>query len=100
MSLSETRDLDWRDLDWVEDRVIGLLREMRPGPLTERLQPLDSLFESGVLDSLGIIQLIQMMERRFSIQIDYAKVRFENFQTARSISQFLIEECGLKCDRP
>jgi len=83
---------------WVEARVLELLREMRPGPLTEGLKVTDSLFTLGALDSLGIIQLIQKIEVKFAIQIDYAKVRFENFQNIQSIGQFLLDDCGVKCD--
>lgn len=83
---------------WIEARVLELLREMRPGPLTEGLSATDSLFAIGALDSLGIIQLIQKIEQKFSIQIDYAKVRFENFQNIKSIGQFLVDDCGVKCD--
>jgi len=83
---------------WIEARVLELLREMRPGPLTESLKVTDSLFTVGALDSLGIIQLIQKIELKFSIQIDYAKVRFENFQDIKSIGQFLLDDCGVKCD--
>lgn len=84
------------DLSWTEEQIVMVLRKMRPGPLTSQLRSEDSLFEMGVLDSLGLIQLIQLLEQRFSIGIDYTKVRFESFQNARNIALFLVSECGLK----
>jgi acyl carrier protein len=43
------------------------------------------LIESGVVDSLGIMKLLQYLEDSFSIRIADDELRPENFQTPGSI---------------
>ncbi len=51
----------------------------------ERL-PADSLQESRILDSLGVLSVITFMEQRFGIQIADDDVIPENFHTLSAMS--------------
>ena len=48
-----------------------------------------SLLESGMIDSLGIIQLVSFIEENYQIKIDGEELIQENFETLRSISDMV-----------
>jgi acyl carrier protein len=50
-----------------------------------RLSDDTQLIESGIVDSLGIMKLLQYLEDSFSIRIADDELRPENFQTPGSI---------------
>ena len=49
----------------------------------------DNLIVSGIVDSLGIIQLIDYLERTFSIRIKDEDMVPENFETVDCIDHYL-----------
>lgn len=49
----------------------------------------DNLVESGLLDSFQIIDLVEMFEETFDIEIDAELVIVENFQTKEAIIEML-----------
>jgi acyl carrier protein len=56
------------------------------------LLPLDggtSLLDSGILDSLGLLQLVVFLEERFGVTIGDADLIPENFDSVDSICAYL-----------
>lgn len=49
----------------------------------------DNLVESGMLDSFQIIDLVEMFEEAFDIEIDAELVVVENFRTKEAIIEML-----------
>lgn len=49
----------------------------------------DNLVDSGLLDSFLIIDLVEMFEEEFDIEIDAQLVVVENFQTKEAIIKML-----------
>jgi acyl carrier protein len=49
----------------------------------------DDLLSAGILDSLGILQLVAFVEESFKIQIPDEDVVFENFQSIESLDNYL-----------
>jgi acyl carrier protein len=49
----------------------------------------DSLLESGVMDSTGILELVAFLETEFSIQMADAEIVPENLDSIASIAKFL-----------
>lgn len=49
----------------------------------------DPLISSGLLDSIGLVDLVVAIEEAFSINIDIGQVNESNFNTARMISNFV-----------
>ncbi len=47
------------------------------------------LLLSGLVDSLGVVQIVAWLEDRFAMQIDPADVVFENFETPGRIVEFV-----------
>ena len=49
----------------------------------------DDLIESGVIDSLGILKLLEFLESKFSIHIADEELIPENFESIESIESFI-----------
>jgi acyl carrier protein len=49
----------------------------------------EPLFESGIIDSLGLIKLIAFIEENFSVSIDMSEIMIENFNTVNDIMETL-----------
>ena len=48
-----------------------------------------SLLESGMLDSMSIVFVVQGLQDQFDIDIDFADITIERFDTVASISEFV-----------
>jgi acyl carrier protein len=53
------------------------------------LQDSDALLESGILDSLGVLDLVHFIEQEFSIAVVDEELVPENFQTIDRIVAFI-----------
>ena len=60
-------------------------------PLAQKQQIKDSdpLLESGVLDSLGVLDLVSFVEQEFSVHVTDEELVPENFQTIDRIAAFV-----------
>lgn len=56
-----------------------------------RLQDNDSLSETGVIDSITLLQLIDFLEEKYNIRIPVEMITPENFDTLAGISQSVIK---------
>lgn len=54
----------------------------------------DSLLESGVVDSLGILELVTYLDTEFGIQLADDELSPENFGSVNRISRFLVSKRG------
>ncbi len=57
--------------------------------LVDQLTIQDSLFTSGILDSLGLIRLISFLEGEFSVTIPLEAVSAEQFSTIAGIARYI-----------
>ncbi len=49
----------------------------------------ESLFESGIIDSLGLIKLLAFIDEKFKVSIDMSEIMIENFNTLNDIMETL-----------
>ena len=47
------------------------------------------LMESGLLDSLTLVELMSSLEEQFGISISFDEVEIDNFRSARRIAEFV-----------
>jgi acyl carrier protein len=73
------------------DTIMNFLKTQ--GFLSENktLQDNDSLSESGVIDSITLLQLIDFLEGKYNIEIPVEMITPENFDTLSSISQSVMK---------
>ena len=53
------------------------------------LKPEDDLLSAGILDSLGILQMVAFIEERFGYQVPDEDVVFENFVSVEALTNYL-----------
>jgi acyl carrier protein len=60
-------------------------------PLARRrtLTDNDNLLESGVIDSLGVLELVTFLQQEFALKVEDDELTPENFQDIHSIAQFV-----------
>jgi acyl carrier protein len=49
----------------------------------------DDLLSAGIIDSLGILQMVAFIEQRFHIQVPDEDVVYENFHSIRALATYL-----------
>ena len=78
----------------VIDRVRKFLTEreyIKPG---EIIDDSESLLERGVIDSVGMLNLVEFLERSYSIEIDEDDLMPENFDSLDAIKNYIGEKVG------
>jgi acyl carrier protein len=53
-----------------------------------------SLFEAGIVDSLGVFQLIAFLENSFSIHISDREIELAHFETIDATTRFVASKLG------
>jgi acyl carrier protein len=54
-----------------------------------KISPQDDLLSEGIIDSLGILQLVSYIEEEFSLAIPDEDVVIENFQSLDALSSYV-----------
>ena len=49
----------------------------------------DNLLESGIIDSLGVLELVTFMQQEFSVTVEDEDLTPENFQTIECMASFV-----------
>ena len=57
---------------------------------SEGINPDDSFMENGIIDSTGILELIEYSEETFGISIDDSELIPENLDSLNNISNFIL----------
>ena len=66
------------------------LAETLPSELNIEIPcPETDLFEEGILDSLGLIDLLLLMERRWGVTVSLDQLEMDNFRTLSRIAAFI-----------
>lgn len=73
-----------------------ILTKFLPGEKRENLQDNTPLLASGILDSMGLFEMISFIEQRFGIAVDDQDVTFENFGRLQDIAAFIESKLALK----
>ncbi len=78
------------------------LREFIAGELlaaesAESIGAEDDLIKRGIVDSLGVTQLVEFCESRYGIRVTDADLAPQNFRTVRQLAEFVERTGG---DRP
>lgn len=60
------------------------------------LKNTDSLLESGIVDSLGILEIVAFLEKEFGITISDEELVPENFESIESLAKFSVARGGVR----
>lgn len=75
--------------DAVRAKVRAFIVERFPAVAARKLTDEDSLLESGVIDSLGILDLATFIDRELGVQLADDELTPENFDSIAALSRFL-----------
>jgi acyl carrier protein len=70
-----------------QNRIVDIVRRVAGKPVD--FAPEDSLFESGLLDSFSLTDLVTELESEFSIQIPDSDLNPRKFDSVRRIRAYL-----------
>ena len=73
------------DTNGIHPRIRAFVLEKFPQAKQRALKDDAMLLESGIVDSLGVLDVVQFMEEAFSIKIDDEDLIPENFGTLRAM---------------
>lgn len=70
----------------MEQKILAILQDINP---YVNINLTSKLLEEDILDSLGIILLMDELEAKFKIAIPYETVKKEDFQTIESVAKLV-----------
>ena len=74
----------------VLNEVVAFIKEtFIMGRSAARIDPDESLIESGIMDSTGVLELVEYLEATYGIQIQDEELIPENLETINNIVNFL-----------
>ncbi len=73
----------------VEDRIRDFVLKQFPLARKNGVRPEDKWLETGLLDSLGILDLVHFLEAEFSIHVSDEELSPENFQSLAAVVVFV-----------
>lgn len=59
-------------------------------PLGDSFQDTDSLLDSGIVDSLGILEIVSLAEAEFDVRFEDADLEIEHFQSIAALAEFIV----------
>ena len=78
-----------------ERRIVEYIAgQLLSGRLERELTVDEDLLGSGLLESLGVMRLVQFLEQSFPVTVDPADVTIENFQSVATILAYLVRRAG------
>lgn len=60
----------------------------------EGLEPATPLVTSGIVDSAGIVEVVEFLERRFGVRIGDADISLRNCNTLQGLSELVASRSG------
>lgn len=60
------------------------------------MEDTDSLLEKGIIDSLGVLDLVNLIEERYGIKVEDEELIPENLDSIASLSNFVLRKIDQK----
>jgi len=77
----------------IEEQIrLHILHTQLPGEAPDKLQLDDDLIDSGILDSMGIMQLVTYLEKEYGISIPTEEIEPEQFTSVATLAAFVREK--------
>jgi acyl carrier protein len=83
-----------------QTRISAFITKKFPLVKKRKIREQDSLIGSGIMDSLGILDVVHYLEGEFGVQISDEELVPENFESVRSIAVFLVNKAAAEKNSP
>ena len=77
-----------------------ILEQYAGGSSVLALAPEDELLDSGVVDSMGVIELSSFFEEKFGVTVELEEIVPGNFRSVGTMTRYVAEKKGLQVDDP
>jgi acyl carrier protein len=78
----------------IEQRIHAFLLEKFPLARKSGVNKDTALLEKGILDSLGILDVVSFLESEFSLVVSDEELVPENFQSLGTLTAFVLKKTG------
>jgi acyl carrier protein len=78
----------------IETKVARFISEKFGSGAGDQLKPDQSLFDEGLLDSVGIFELVDFLETEFGFEVGDEQIVPENFESVVAITKFVKQSRG------
>ena len=73
----------------VQQRILQFIQARFPRAKKHNVDASSALLESGIIDSLGMLDVVSMLEKDFGIAVLDEELVRDNFQTIAHIAEFV-----------
>jgi acyl carrier protein len=73
----------------LETQIREFIIRKFPSARSRELTRMEALLENGIIDSLGVLDLVSFMEETFAITVTDEELLPENFQTIERLAKFV-----------
>lgn len=73
----------------IEQFIMDHLKAMAEKAGAKEFTAQSNVLEDGILDSLGLLELVSSIEKEFGVSVEFFKVEPEEFETAGSVAAAL-----------
>jgi len=70
------------------ERIRGFVNEKFPLARKRNIKDSDELLESGIMDSLGVLDLVAFIESEFGLTVSDEDLSPENFRSIENVARF------------
>lgn len=95
-----TKETSIEQADSIESKIRDFVSQTFPAARKQRIRAGDEWLQSGLIDSLGVLDLVQFLEREFSISISDEELLPENFQSLSAVVTFVQRKSGAVAAAP
>ena len=84
----------------VRDDIVNFVLTNFPTDHTASTLPLhESLVERGIIDSMGVVELVEFLEKRWSIVIDESEITREKMGGVIKMANLVLEKLGIPASK-
>jgi len=73
----------------VEQKLLAFFAQTFPREAGKQITTADALLDEGLIDSVGIFELVAFIERDFGVSVHDEEIVPENFETVAHIARFI-----------
>lgn len=78
----------------VRERILAFVRARFPAAANIRLDDGTSLLDSGVIDSLGVLDIVSFLEESFGVKVEDEELTPQNFESVGALARFVAAKRG------
>lgn len=80
----------------IREQIVQFIStEFSDGPAPASIGPEDDLIKQGIVDSMGVLQIVGFIEETYGASVVDDDIKVENFRSVTSIADLIAEKTGI-----